>query len=366
MLRSPVCTEPSRLLGARSRARYLRSCPSRSCGVGPSRLAVTQLHPAEPRSRSSLAFTCRCSAWTQRTSRRGSQYAHASDERLSVRNHWLVPLVFAGQTILFACDRAETADDNDTIQTSNAGRRTPRSGGSGGARANAASGGRSRSGQKDDSQGGKSGGASSESGGASTSHDEPRPAGMGSSHASVGGSNSRDAGPATSSDDEADAQVAVEGISEDREFANWPMPDAVEGAAVQPSYSTTDLTVSDNVTKLVWQRVLPQTYAGCTGKVVQNGDACTFDEAERYCTSEQVRNELGGSGWRLPTRTQHERGGSSMNATWPSKTSSSSVRNFPVNESSGNNQSGQLGDGTANVLDEPTRVSSVSSSRPGE
>jgi len=42
------------------------------------------------------------------------------------------------------------------------------------------------------------------------------------------------------------------------------MPDALPGSAAKPSYTTTETTVTDNVTHLVWQRKIPTVYEGCT------------------------------------------------------------------------------------------------------
>jgi hypothetical protein len=63
-------------------------------------------------------------------------------------------------------------------------------------------------------------------------------------------------------------------------------------------------TVKDSATGLTWQRKLPATYDGCTGKYssssVGTGDACTWDEAKAYC----VQLTLEGTGWRLPTKDE--------------------------------------------------------------
>jgi hypothetical protein len=95
----------------------------------------------------------------------------------------------------------------------------------------------------------------------------------------------------------------------DRTFAQWPMPEALDGAARKPSYSVQGETVLDNVTMLVWQRRTPQLYEGCRGQYSTDspaGDACTWDEAKRYCASAALATLLGGSGWRLPTKIELE------------------------------------------------------------
>jgi len=95
--------------------------------------------------------------------------------------------------------------------------------------------------------------------------------------------------------------------SPDHEFADWPMPDALPSAQTRPNYATTDDTVTDNVTHLVWQRKLPANYSGCAGYPdagVPVGSACKADEAEKYCESPAVVATLGGSGWRLPTKIE--------------------------------------------------------------
>jgi hypothetical protein len=75
-------------------------------------------------------------------------------------------------------------------------------------------------------------------------------------------------------------------------FPLWPMPDALPGSRTMPSYTSTANTVIDNVTGLIWQRNLPATYAGCTGKSPQYsanaanaalGSGCSWEEAMHYC-----------------------------------------------------------------------------------
>jgi hypothetical protein len=84
------------------------------------------------------------------------------------------------------------------------------------------------------------------------------------------------------------------------QFADWPMPDAVSGAKVKPSYAVTadpDVVI-DQVTGLVWQRYLPAVYAGCTAGAVA-GSSCRWREAIEYCRE----HVLGGfDDWRLPSK----------------------------------------------------------------
>src|SRR5689334_12224492 len=46
-------------------------------------------------------------------------------------------------------------------------------------------------------------------------------------------------------------------VPQEHRFAEWPMSDTFDEAKVKPSYSASELIVTDNVTKLRWQRVLP-------------------------------------------------------------------------------------------------------------
>jgi hypothetical protein len=91
-------------------------------------------------------------------------------------------------------------------------------------------------------------------------------------------------------------------------FAAWPMPDAAEGSSVAPSYTANERTVTDNVTRLIWQRSLPVAYEGCTGGAAQTGAEkfCDWTEANSYCANPAVVAELGGGVWRLPTKIELE------------------------------------------------------------
>ena len=89
-------------------------------------------------------------------------------------------------------------------------------------------------------------------------------------------------------------------VSQD-EFAAWPMPSAAPGSLQAPDYSVEENTVTDNVTKLVWQRRVPTNYPGCSGS---SGTTCTWQEAQAYCRRADTAAALGGSGWRLPNRIE--------------------------------------------------------------
>ena len=69
-------------------------------------------------------------------------------------------------------------------------------------------------------------------------------------------------------------------------------------------YICDDETVTDSATGLTWQRNLPATYAGCTGRLPLSrgmvGSGCTWDEAKAYCGQLMLE----GSGWRLPTKDE--------------------------------------------------------------
>jgi hypothetical protein len=75
------------------------------------------------------------------------------------------------------------------------------------------------------------------------------------------------------------------------QFADWPMSSTIAGAKTPPSYMPADETVADVVTGLTWQRILPETYVGCTG-------TCTWDKAKAYCDALTL---AGADNWRLPS-----------------------------------------------------------------
>ncbi|MET0385342.1 MAG: DUF1566 domain-containing protein [Polyangiales bacterium] len=84
------------------------------------------------------------------------------------------------------------------------------------------------------------------------------------------------------------------------QFADWP-----------PSYlsamfhATSEGTVEDQRTGLVWQRNLPATYSGCSQQTSAEGvtgDSCTAPEADRYCDGLTLANAK----WRVPTKAELE------------------------------------------------------------
>jgi hypothetical protein len=88
------------------------------------------------------------------------------------------------------------------------------------------------------------------------------------------------------------------------------MPDAAPGAKFAPSYDTTTVpgVVIDNVTGLMWQRMLPDDpaspelwYEGCTGMRSVMGDRCTWPQARRYCSALTLANK---EDWRLPSKIE--------------------------------------------------------------
>lgn len=88
------------------------------------------------------------------------------------------------------------------------------------------------------------------------------------------------------------------GYSCQGQVAQWPMPDSLPGSKFAPEYDTESAPgqTIDKVTKLIWQAKLPRRYRGCTGRVYEADDSCTWAEARAYC--EQLT--LGGHRWRLP------------------------------------------------------------------
>jgi len=91
------------------------------------------------------------------------------------------------------------------------------------------------------------------------------------------------------------------------DYALWPMPDALPGAKVPPSYTIDTETVTDDVTHLVWQRNVPAVYSGCSGgRPSKPGEACKWTDADKYCRSTALSVVLGGEGWRLPRKIELE------------------------------------------------------------
>jgi len=101
-------------------------------------------------------------------------------------------------------------------------------------------------------------------------------------------------------------------VPTDHVFAEWPMPDSSEHSKTKPSYTVSDQVITDNVTKLRWQRVLPDVYPSCkgnydfVGRLRGVGTGCTWDEAKAYCRSPELAEKLGGGTWRLPTKIELE------------------------------------------------------------
>jgi hypothetical protein len=94
------------------------------------------------------------------------------------------------------------------------------------------------------------------------------------------------------------------GYSCQGQLAEWPMPDALQGAKFAPNYdveSSPGETI-DKVTGLIWQRRLPTIYESCTGALNKVLDTCTWSEALRYCAT----FNQGGHRWRLPTKIELE------------------------------------------------------------
>ena len=95
-------------------------------------------------------------------------------------------------------------------------------------------------------------------------------------------------------------------------FAEWPMPDTSEHSKAKPSYTVSKHVVLDNVTKLRWQAKLPTIYPGCTGTYYfvdrprGVGTGCTWEEAQAYCASPELAEQLGGGNWRVPTKIELE------------------------------------------------------------
>lgn len=89
------------------------------------------------------------------------------------------------------------------------------------------------------------------------------------------------------------------------QYATWPMPDSSPEAKFAPSYTVRaeEGVVRDDVTGLLWQRDLPASYPGCSGRKARAvGDTCTFEEAKRYCSN----LTLAGKRWRLPSKVELE------------------------------------------------------------
>ncbi|MEY4511990.1 MAG: hypothetical protein RLZZ450_4112 [Pseudomonadota bacterium] len=87
------------------------------------------------------------------------------------------------------------------------------------------------------------------------------------------------------------------------QFADWRMPDSSHDAGVAQSYDTSrDGLVLDLVTGLEWERDTQGIYPGCTGRLLREGDRCSWEEAREYCKN----LVLYGTGWRLPSLIELE------------------------------------------------------------
>ena len=95
-------------------------------------------------------------------------------------------------------------------------------------------------------------------------------------------------------------------------WAEWPMPDSAPHSKFKPSYSVSAEIITDNVTKLIWQRVLPDIYPGCSGNYEfvgrkrGVGTGCSWEEAQAYCKRPELAQKLGGGEWRVPTKIELE------------------------------------------------------------
>jgi hypothetical protein len=81
------------------------------------------------------------------------------------------------------------------------------------------------------------------------------------------------------------------------QFPDWP-PAYTRSAFTTPSSGI----VKDSRSGLEWQRDLPETYPGCAADTGTDSAKCMWAEAKQYC----ARLQLGGTGWRLPTKAEFE------------------------------------------------------------
>lgn len=89
------------------------------------------------------------------------------------------------------------------------------------------------------------------------------------------------------------------------QYAAWPMPDSDPQADPPPSYHVlADAgVVLDEVTGLMWQRGVPEVYAGCSGvNTPALGATCSWAEAKQYCEQLQLYDKR----WRLPSLIELE------------------------------------------------------------
>jgi hypothetical protein len=92
------------------------------------------------------------------------------------------------------------------------------------------------------------------------------------------------------------------------QFLQTPMPDISRESSVKPRYTADADTVYDEVTKLRWERNLPEIYPSYCQPLVVDGvqlleKQCTWDEARMYCDN---RNLGGFTEWRLPSKIELE------------------------------------------------------------
>lgn len=116
--------------------------------------------------------------------------------------------------------------------------------------------------------------------------------------------NAADAAADSSISGKLDPTVLSEPDVTSHAYALWPMPDNWIEAQTHPDYTWTAEVVTDNKTKLLWQRTVPTIYKGCAN--TSGKGACTWHEATRYCMSREVADQLGAGHWRLPTKIELE------------------------------------------------------------
>lgn len=111
----------------------------------------------------------------------------------------------------------------------------------------------------------------------------------------TGGAISPPGMPCSSEQDCREDEFCCDGSTPGCDITRLPTGDKTDPG--QLAYAGDDLTVSDTVTGLTWQRDLVAERPGCSGS---NG-SCTWSEALGYCGSLTLN---GLSGWRLPGRME--------------------------------------------------------------